>query len=316
MNTVTVTTSARLHIGFFDLERNATCKFGSLGLSIASPCTQVALTKSEKTLFSVNCSENDVKIFENIAELLNIRQQFSLNIIQSIPRHAGLGSGTQMALAIGAGLNQLFNLGLTVPQIAKLTKRGNRSGIGIAAFEHGGFLMDNGRMKNEGLPEITTRIPFPETWRVLLVQDSTHVGVHGAAELQAFEQLKTAQGNLRKLVEQQMLPALQRADLFAFGAIMSDLQAYNGDYFAPIQGGRFASQDVANVLQSMQKNGASCVGQSSWGPTGFAIVENEVCGLNLLSQSQRQFADQTNIRFQMVRGNNAGASIKMNHLES
>jgi beta-ribofuranosylaminobenzene 5'-phosphate synthase len=113
------------------------------------------------------------------------------------------------------------------------------------------------------------------------------------------------------MLQQHMLPALQRADLLAFGAYMQDLQAYNGDYFAPIQGGRYASQDVANVLAWLQANGAACVGQSSWGPTGFAILENQQQAESLQTQAQLAFAGRPNISFQIVRGKNTGASIQL-----
>ncbi len=308
MNTVTVTTSARLHMGFFDLKGSAARKFGSLGLSIDAPCTQIILSKSDKIAMDANCDKNVVKIVENTVKFPKMEQKFSLGILQSMPQHAGLGSGTQMALAIGAGLNSLFNLNLTVLQIAKLSKRGGRSGIGIAAFEQGGVLVDGGKTSN-GLPEIALRQVFPDNWRVLLIADSAYTGVHGKVELQAFQSLKPAQHSLHTMVFDHMMPALQRADLLVFGACMADLQAYNGDYFAPIQGGRYASNDVANVLLWLQQNGVACVGQSSWGPTGFTIVESEERANMLLKQLQQQFSGVNNISFQMVRGKNSGAVL-------
>lgn len=306
---VTVSTSARLHMGFFDLQGSATRKFGSLGLCIDAPCTQLVFERSDKTIIDANCSDDNLKIVENIVKSLKVEQKFSLNIIQSIPQHIGLGSGTQMALAIGAGLNQLFNLNESLQKIAQLSKRGRRSGIGIAAFEQGGILIDEGRIGDD-LPKLVARIAFPQTWRVLLVHDSAHIGAHGVVELQAFNMLKPATGHLRDMVMQEVLPALQRQDLLAFGKLIEDLQAYNGAYFAPIQGGHYASNDVAGVLQWVQQNGVVCVGQSSWGPTGFAIVESEESANNMLKQLQQQFSSFNNISFQIVRGKNSGATIQ------
>jgi beta-ribofuranosylaminobenzene 5'-phosphate synthase len=308
-NAVTVTTSARLHMGFFDLTGAAARKFGSLGLSIEAPCTQIVLTKSDEAIIDANCSENAVKIVENITKLLEVEENFSLKILQSIPQHAGLGSGTQLVLAIGAGLNALFNLNLSVSQIAQLSKRGSRSGIGIAAFEQGGVLLDGGKISHE-LPEIALRQAFPDHWRVLLIADSANTGVHGEEELQAFQSLKPAQHSLRDMVFDHMMPALQRADILAFGACMAELQAYNGEYFAPIQGGHYASKDVEIVLNWLQQNGVACVGQSSWGPTGFAILENQQQAELLQNKAQLAFAGKSNISFQICRGKNTGASIQ------
>ncbi len=297
-------------MGFFDLSGSAGRMFGSLGVSIDTPCTQIEISKSESRLIEVKSSKNVVKIVENLVRSFNVEENFSLKIVQVIPEHAGLGSGTQMALAIGSGLNQLFDLNLSVAQIAVSAQRGRRSGIGIAAFQHGGILVDAGRNETAELPEIIARECFPSAWRVLLVQDSAHMGVHGVAEWDAFAKLKPAQHNLRGLVLQHMLPALQRGDLLTFGAYMQDLQAYNGDYFAPIQGGRYASKDVAEVLAWLQANGAVCVGQSSWGPTGFAILENASMASQLKTVVQQAFVAQSNLSFSLCCGNNRGAQIE------
>jgi beta-RFAP synthase len=307
---VSVSASARLHMGFFDLSGSSERMFGSVGLAIDTPCTQLEITKNESLLIEAKSGQNVAKIVENLVKSLKIQNNFSLKVQQAIPEHAGLGSGTQMALAIGVGLNALFDLSFDANHIALEAKRGARSGIGVAAFLQGGFLVDAGKF-NDALPEIAFRQDFPSNWRILLVQDSAHVGVHGATEAAAFTKLKPAQHHLRDLVIQHMLPALQHSDLLAFGALMADLQAYNGDYFAPIQGGRFASHDVAEVLRWLQQNGAACVGQSSWGPTGFAILENQQQAELLQTKAQLAFAGKSNIGFQCCRGKNTGASIQL-----
>lgn len=304
LSQVTVSTSARLHMGFYDL-----CgQFGSLGLSIDYPNTIISLVKSEKLLIDVKSNQNSIKIVKNLVKALNLNMPFALTINEAMPAHIGFGSGTQMALAIGAGLNQLFGLNLSVPQIAAAANRGARSGIGVAAFMQGGVLVDTGKINNS-LPKIALRQSFPDDWRVLIITDSAHIGVHDTAEFQAFKTLKPAQNSLREMVFNHMLPALQHNDLLAFGAYMQDLQAYNGDYFAPVQGGRYASQDVAQVLSWLKANGAACVGQSSWGPTGFAIFNSAEYAEALQKQAQIAFASKQNISFSISRGNNNGATI-------
>lgn len=303
-NQVTVSTSARLHMGFYDL-----CgEFGSLGLSINSSNTIISLTKSEKLLIDEKSSETSLKIIEKFVKDFNCPKNFTLKIDQAIPAHMGLGSGTQMALAIGAGLNQLFALHLTVPQIAAAANRGTRSGIGIAAFEQGGILVDAGKTKQQ-LPQIALRLAFPDDWRILLITDTTTAGVSGKRELQAFASLKPAQTSLKNMMFKHMMPALQHSDLLAFGAYMQDLQAYNGDYFAPVQGGRYASADVSEVVAWLQSNGAACVGQSSWGPTGFAILNSAELAESLQSKAKSTFANRQNIGFSICSGNNSGAKI-------
>ena len=300
-------------MGFFDLTGSVGHKFGGLGLAIETPCAQVQICKSKNLVIDAKSNDNVAEIIENLIKsfnFLNIRlpNNFSVQILQSIPQHAGLGSGTQMALAIGAALNQLFDLNLTVTQIASAAMRGKRSGIGIGAFAQGGVLVDSGKLKDE-MPEIAMRQTFPNDWRILLVFDSTHTGVHGATELEAFQTLAPVKNTLRSMVVEHMLPAMQRSDLLAFGMQMQELQAYNGDYFAPIQGGRYASRSVEEVLAWLKNNGAPCVGQSSWGPTGFAILESQQQASSLHTQAELAFANKSNISFKIVRGKNTGASI-------
>ena len=203
---VTVITSARLHMGFYDLSHGAH-QFGGLGLALHAPNTQVKVSTSEKLLIDAKSSKNIAKIIDKLVKSFNLPENFSVNVLQNIPQHAGLGSGTQMALAIGESLNQLFNLKLSIAQIAAAAGRGRRSGIGIGAFELGGLLVDNGKQGN-AQTSIASRMSFPSDWRVLLISDSAHVGVHGALELSAFGQLNPAQDNVKNLVFKYMLPAL------------------------------------------------------------------------------------------------------------
>jgi beta-ribofuranosylaminobenzene 5'-phosphate synthase len=309
---VRVTTTARLHMGFFDLTGSVGRRFGGIGLAIDAPCTQVQVKESKDLIIDAKNCKNVTNIVEKLIKSFNLSKSFSVEVLQNIPEHAGLGSGTQMALAIGTALNHLFALNLSTTQIAAAAMRGKRSGIGIGAFVQGGFLLDAGKhtdKNDEDIPAIVARHIFPADWCVLLVMDAAHTGVHGAEELVAFQALKPATSSLRIMVDEHMLPAMQRADLLAFGEYMQQLQAYNGDYFAPIQGGRYASVDVAQALDWLQSKGVACVGQSSWGPTGFAILETRQQAERLQVQAQLMFADKPNISFKIVRGKNTGASI-------
>ena len=316
---VIVTSYARLHMGFFDLNGSAGRMFGSLGVAINAPCIQIEIIKSEKTSIegvdSIHLSKNIDKIVKSLNITHKISQQFSVKVNQNIPPHTGLGSGTQMALALGAGLNRLFNLGLTVSQIAALTQRGSRSGIGIGTFEYGGLVVDGGRGNTNTPPPIIARHDFPLEWPILLIIDSAEQGAHGEHELMAFNalpkaSLATAQ-ILAHSVLMQALPALAERDYAAFSSAIYKLQRATGEYFAPAQGGIFKSKNVAEVLNYLYQNNVLCAGQSSWGPTGFAIFESESTANAMLIRLQQQFASLANISFQIVRGKNTGATIQL-----
>lgn len=317
---VSIKSTARLHMGFFDLHGGLGRKFGSIGLSLTEPALVISAKTSEEV--SIFCSEtlsnkdlgsHSAKIVLALLNKLNIKQSIALTIEQSITEHAGLGSGTQLALAIGRAISELYQLNLSSAQIAQLTGRGRRSGIGIAAFELGGLLIDGGR--NHALnatPPLLARYDFPAQWRVLLILDNTQPGIHGDEELLAFNQLPIFDENLAahlcRQVLMQTMPAMVEHDLNAFGKSIQVLQADVGDYFAPAQGGRYASQRVGAVLKYLQENNVACSGQSSWGPTGFAVFESAVIAEQYLQQLKAKFIDM-DLDWMVCTAKNTGADV-------
>lgn len=315
---VTVTTAARLHMGFVDLNGSQGRMFGSLGLALEAPTTKLTVFKSKKTLIDAKNLNYVAKIVENFKNQLKISVNFSIKVAENIPEHAGLGSGTQMALAIGAGINALFNLNLTTAELAAITSRGRRSGVGIGTFEQGGLVLDGGRsvhhQNNQRTPPIIARHSFPQEWPVLLILDHHSQGLSGDAELQAFEVLShaglvTAQA-LSHRVLMQALPAIVEHDYAQFSQAIHALQLATGEYFSTAQGGHYKSTKVAAVLHYLNQQGIICAGQSSWGPTGFAIFEDEGKANAMLAQLQQQFG-QSQLHFQLMQAKNTGADIDL-----
>lgn len=324
---VQVNCSSRLHMGFFDLNGGLGRKFGSIGLTLDSPCTHLAVTTANELTVSgaEAVPENVLAKARELAQKLMVSlslQPVSIDIHAYIPEHAGLGSGTQMALAIGTALSKLFRLNLSVQQIALLTHRGRRSGIGIAAFEQGGLLVDGGRSLEgaaRNVPPLLARYVFPEEWRILLIFDHHQPGVHGQQELAAFDALpifpETLAAHLCRQVLMRAMPAILEKDLKAFGQAIQELQQHVGDYFAPAQGGRYASKKVSDVLNYLQQNGVACLGQSSWGPTGFAIFETEQAAQQQLQRLKHQFSAAHlagQLSWQICKASNHGAQVLVN----
>jgi len=329
-NTIIVKSTARLHMGFFDLHGGLGRKFGGIGLSLAMPAVELtAVTAENKQAQATGAPQVPAAtvarasaIAEQLIKKLQLAGGASLNMQQHIPEHAGLGSGTQLALAVGAAINELYQLKLSTAQIAELTGRGGRSGIGIAAFDYGGLLIDGGRASaaapDKALPKVPpllARYDFPEQWRILLILDTSQPGIHGENELEAFNRLPVFSENLAahlcRHVLMQAMPALVEQDLTAFGNSIQELQAHVGDYFAPAQGGRYASPQIGAILLHLAHAGVACFGQSSWGPTGFAVFENEAGAKSMLDTLQQQFATFNNISYQIVCASNTGATIQI-----
>ena len=81
-----------------------------------------------------------------------------------------------------------------------------------------------------------------------------------------------------------------------------------GDYFAPAQGGRYASKYVGAVLQHLEALGVACFGQSSWGPTGFAVFENEELAQKYMLELKMKFTE-PHLTWQICSANNKGSEV-------
>lgn len=314
---VTVTAPARLHMGFLDLTGSLGRHFGSIGVGLNEVYTRLTVSKSDTRRISGPSAARAEKCLVQLCDALKVSDQLEIIIEAAIPEHVGLGSGTQMALAIGSALNVVYDLNLGVRDIAALMERGLRSGIGIGVFEHGGLVVDGGRGAYTLVPPVLVSLPVPEEWRFILVFDQREKGLHGEDEIRAFSELpafpQREAERLCYLLLMQALPAFAEGDIDAFGEVISRLQLAVGEHFAPVQGGIYASQDVAEAMAWLAEKGAVAVGQTSWGPTGFCAVAGAEKAISLCSAAQRQFAGISHLAIQLVSANNlsGGSRIAM-----
>ena len=142
---ITVTVPARLHLGFLDLNGGLGRRFGSIGLAISDSEDQSHNPSIEKYLGFRSGKRSRVQQYlQTMERSLALAGAHAVRVAQTVPAHAGLGSGTQLALAVAAGLRRLHNLPLDVEADALKLGRGARSGIGIGLFHRGGFVVDGG----------------------------------------------------------------------------------------------------------------------------------------------------------------------------
>jgi beta-RFAP synthase len=139
--------------------------------------------------------------------------------------------------------------------------------------------------------------------------------LHGPEEAAAFRRLppfpSERAAHLCRLVLMAALPGLVEENLERFGAAIAELQGAIGDYFAPVQGARFASRTVTDVLAWLKAEGVGGIGQSSWGPTGFGLVESESDAAALLAAARRRWTAESGLSFAVSQGRNRGADIEI-----
>ncbi len=311
---VTVTAAARLHLGFLDMNGGLGRLFGSLGLAIDRPRTRLTVRRAAGLTAEGPEEERASHYVDDFARKLGLTPAYSVTVHESIPPHAGLGSGTQLALALATAVRQLEGLQRKDSNDALLLRRGTRSGIGLGLFQQGGFVVDGGRGSRSAAPPVVARMDFPPEWRVIIVLDPHKEGVHGSAEQAAFAGLADfsagSAAEICRLVLIKALPALAEQDIDTFGDAIARLQEIIGAYFAPAQGGApFASPAVARIVEELRRHGARGTGQSSWGPTGFAFAPT-AREARRLCDSARENAAALGLDMLVCKGVNHGALVE------
>ena len=310
---ILVTVPARLHLGFLDLNGGLGRRFGGIGLAISNFKTSLIIRCAKQTDAFGPENKRVRQYLHTMERWLGHHDAHAVNVLQTVPAHAGLGSGTQLALAVATGIRRLHNLQLEIEEDALRLGRGARSGIGIGLFHRGGLVVDGGHGGQSRVAPIVSHLPFPEHWRIIVVLDPHRGGVHGHDEVSAFTALmpmpETDVAQICRLVLMKALPGLAEQDIVSFGDAIEELQTRVGNYFAAAQGGgHFTSPAVGSVLAALRAAGAHGIGQSSWGPTGFAFASS-VKEAERLAQLAIKHPAGEGLDIQVCRGLNRGAEI-------
>lgn len=312
-----VRSPARLHLGFIDLNGGLGRRFGSVGLAIHGLDADVVAeatpgTALEVTGFDTARARDAAR---RTLDWMGVAGGARIDVGGAAPAHAGLGSGTQIALAVAAAVAAAYGRGTAPRELAAVVGRGRRSGIGIGAFATGGFLVDGGRGDADRIAPVVARLPFPAAWRAVLIFDDAHHGLHGAAERQAFAVAAPMReddaAQLARWCLLGLLPAVIEEDFPAFTRALVEVQARNGAYFAPYQGGTaYTSARVAAAVSDIARRfGLTAAGQSSWGPTGFVFVPSPALADEVCAFATACAGTGTPLRFQVVAGCNEGARV-------
>jgi beta-RFAP synthase len=315
---------ARLHLGFLDPGASLGRRFGSLGLVIDGFETEVEVSASSCDEVRASGAAERAEV-ERAAAYLQRLQRHSgrhetlcIHLLRVLPAHAGFGSGTQLALAIGRAFAQWHRLDITTPALAQWLGRGARSGVGIAGFDHGGLLVDGGPSADGAPAPLLSRIPLPPAWRVLVVQDSACQGLSGADERNALATLsplpRSLAADICHQVLMRVLPGAAAAEFAAFASGINRVQQVLGEHFASAQGGTaFTSPAVGRLLEGVLKTRGgeheAAIGQSSWGPTGFAILPSQAEAEAALDAARAAGIIAPSLTLKIVSGRNTGASV-------
>jgi beta-RFAP synthase len=281
MTRIMAATGARLHFGLILSHPGAGWDFGGIGLMVEKPGWKLVVQQASRSAAGLSGTSDQIiggtQETQRRLELLmeRLRSQsleippLEIRVQRQIPPHAGLGSGTQLALALTAAAGWLATgrLPPAAEALAVLCGRRERSAIGTAGFDCGGFLIDHGRFAPEPRVE---RITIPDNWRFVLVRPLHSEGLSGPAEQQWFQSRREMPGDLTDalagIICNQLVPAISSGDAAGFAAAIEAYGDAAGGFYAFAQGGIFSHPAIRQLVAELRSAGIRGAAQSSWGP--------------------------------------------------
>ena len=323
-NSLKVSAPSRLHFGLLSIGDLTTRKFGGAGLMIDAPRTEVSVEPGGALQID---AANDVEASVNSAvslwqktyapelfrdfELQKIPTRLSIN---HSPRHRGFGSGTLLAFAVATALQLAFAQPLpSAEELAMALGRGKRSAIGSYGFFEGGFLVDRG-IEHGTMAPLDMRTDFPEDWKIALIQPtgSETTPVFGDAEVDAFRKLpgttQTQADKLASMLKDRILPSVLNQDFATFADAVTQYGYESGTYYSSVTGGPYASDAAGKIVDRIRDLGQFAVGQSSWGPTLFAIGPSEK-EVNCLVEKLGDAVEDVACQIEVVSADNHGMKV-------
>lgn len=281
---VRVSTGARLHIGFQNLSLARERLYGGVGVAIEEPRVVIEADPAE-TLDADAAIHSAAQRAVSLLDVPGVR----VRLVEGLPRHVGLGSGTQHALSTLTAVAAAHDISITTREFAPQLGRGGRSGIGVAAFESGGFVVDAGHPTERfttappatgewTVPPIVARHTVPDDWRFVVVVPAGITGEHGEHEDEQMRAVveradPSISDELAVVLTHQLLPAVVEGDTDRFGHAINTFGRLNGAWYADEQGGVY--RPPAGVLTERLQESSVIMGtgQSSWGPAVYGVTD-------------------------------------------
>lgn len=185
-----------------------------------------------------------------LKETFSIKQGVAISITKHIPVAAGLAGGSSDAAATLRGLNKLWNLGLTLDELAEL---GAQIGSDVSFCVYGGTAIATGR------GEKITPIPSPPPCWVVLAKPP--IGVSTAEVYRNLKVKEVVHPDVDAMVE-----AIGRQDYFAICQLVGNVLEEVTLKMHP---------EVAHIKEQMRRFGADAVLMSGSGPTVFGLVQHD-----------------------------------------
>jgi beta-RFAP synthase len=312
--TVHVHAPCRLHFGLFSFGHSDRPQFGGVGVMIDPPAVEVTITPAGRFAARGDLPSRVEHFVDLLVQRWELDTWPACEIRVQAPRdHTGLGVGTQLGLSVGAGLRRFLELPPleACTDLAIAVGRAARSAVGTYGFWSGGLIVDGGKEQDERFTGFM-RQAIPANWRFVLCCDRTEQGLAGNLESDAFTRLPPVPdevaSELRQIAFHEMTRAAVWADCGTFGDALYRYGLLAGECFSAVQGGPYASPEIARRVELIRSWGVPGVGQSSWGPSVFALTDNDDEAIQLADRLRGHPAASV-CEITIARPSNEGASF-------
>lgn len=300
MSEIVVTAPARLHFGMLDPVGLGARRFGGFGVGVQWPRVVVGVSPhtGSTVVVSGDEAERAATFAQRARAAFGLRAGVEVTVYEAIPPHAGLGSGTKLGLAIARGVAELAGIAPPQEQLAAASGRGARSSVGSWTFAAPGLVVEAGVLGDGWLSPLVARYPMPEPWRCVLALPLGAEGLSGDAEERFFCRLHAraeTEPAVSRLLLTALLPGLLVADIAEFGDALTRIQREIGGLFSTAQGGVFHPR-AAPLVDALQSLGVGAVGQSSWGPSVYGIVDSPARAAEVAGALRASAGEDTDVR--------------------
>ena len=295
---VIIETPSRIHLGLIDLHGGIGRVDGGIGISLEEPgiLLEVRPCREIRTAGGDEASRATAqRVAASVLREIRAPGGVEITLRRTYPSHVGLGSGSQLALAVARGTCELFGRSHPVRELALMAGRGGTSGIGTAAFEQGGFIVDGGHSFGPGADKdgfrpsaasagvrpapVIARHDFPPAWQVVLATPRIPAGASGVREVDIFRKacpvpLEEVRETCHEVL-MRMLPGVVDRDLGLFARAVNRIQDLG---FKRVEHS-LQPPETRLLMEEMLDAGAPCAGMSSFGPTVYAITDAGAAGV-------------------------------------
>ncbi len=198
--------------------------------------------------FPLDSTNTCAKAYAMIREQFHDLDGIKIHVEKNIPQGAGLGGGSSNGATVLKGINELYELGLSV---ADLQDIGKRLGADVPFFIRGGIQLGEGI--GEKLSPINVKLDFS----ILLVIPPVFISTAWA-----YKELKYG---LEGIVEKAKFADLFRRDIIPFGLFKNDFERI----VIP------AHPKIGEIKDTLLENGAKFASLSGSGSTVFGMFDED-----------------------------------------